>query len=214
MANPRCAENLGKNLGSRDPAHISRWLAGRRAGLLAAPKCEAISKGTGLRCRSPAPRGSCFCFRHLSGGNRAHADHERADRHLQTLARSSNRFDRVRAEAGLQAIARRQVHLLWRTDPRAPNVSTLELDERREAAVRDWLRDNCGVSLGSPLPGGGRAPTARATDRMRWAAYRVLRRGEGASGDFIERAKLRVAAAIRDDARFWEKWARLGGGDD
>jgi hypothetical protein len=115
-----------------------------------------------------------------------------------------------RAHNTLARIARREVHKLWKSDPRAPNISTLEICELDEQRVRAWLIDACGVDLDKPLPGVGREATARCRDRLRWAAWRVLRRGKNASDDFVAAARLRVAAAIRDDLRFWEKWDRLG----
>jgi hypothetical protein len=86
----------------------------------------------------------------------------------------------------------------------------LQLDETLSRRVEAWLVTHCAIDLTTPLPGSNRLATPRATDRMRWAAYRALRRGAALSDDFMTRAKMRVDTALRDDLRFWEKWDAAG----
>lgn len=211
MGNALSALNLRDHLGSRHPAHIHRWVQAGVAARRLMPKCEAIAKKTGVRCAHIPVAGRRFCFHHICGAEAREVDLAMEQRNAEILQKGSIPVIEERARKSMARIARRRVHRTWRIDPRAPNVSTLEICELDEQRVRAWLIGLCGVNLDKPLPGVGCEATARCRDRLRWAAWRVLRRGKNASDDFISAARLRVAAAIRDDQRFWEKWDRLGG---
>jgi hypothetical protein len=211
MANPLGAVNLGNHLGSRHPAHIARWVQAGVAARRAMPKCEGIAKQTGARCRHIPLAGKRFCIHHIRGAEAHAADLEKEQRNAKILAEGDIPINEERARKSMARIARRRTHRAWRIDPRAPNISTLEICKLDEQRVRAWLIDFCSVDLDKPLHGLDREATARCRDRLRWAAWRVLRRGKNASDDFVAAARLRVAAAIRDDLRFWEMWDRLEG---
>ena len=195
---------LGHHLGSRDRAHIHRWTSAGVRAREALPKCEAIAAGTGQRCRLLPLRGSTCCLRHSRGKQLDTAGRALAASALDIVENGGSPVQTHRATRTLARIARRNLHQLWKIDPRI-NGSTLALDDHAERKVAAWLKTNHGVDLDRPLPNSSEPPTPRCADRMRWAAYRVLRRGHAASNDFRNRAKRRVELAIADDLKFWKK---------
>lgn len=180
------------------------------AGKRRAPQCEAVANGTGVRCQSCARRGQRYCFHHLRGKEAAAADTELISRNMEKLSNPRLRgYSRTKAEASMARIARAEIYRTWKCDPRKPEIDLLVLSDRDEKAVHDWLLQNHAVDLNKPLPGSDKHATARARDRLRWAAWRVLARGLIVDQDFLAAARRRVSAAIRDDARFWKKLAKL-----
>lgn len=210
MCRPENAQNLGKWLGSKDPAHIARWIAAQQAGRRTAPRCQAISKSTGQSCRNICRRGQTFCLRHGRGNAAVSADASKEIDNAKVLASGSGGVERARAVRSMQRIARHRFYRLWRLDPRGPEIDLLELSPGDEQRVAAWLWDNHTIALDKPLPGTDRPATARCRDRLRQAAFRVLRRGSAVSQDFLTAAHRRVTLALRDDAKFWRKWEALG----
>jgi hypothetical protein len=202
--------NLGGALGSRDPAHLRRWYAAMNAGKRAAPQCEAIANATGQRCQSCARRGQRFCFHHLRGKDAAAADIALINRNLAVLANPNLRgYSRRRAEYSMARIARAEIYRVWKIDPRAPAIDLLVLSAADEQRVADWLREQHAVDLNKNLPGSDKPPTARCRDRLRWAGWRVLARGDLVTPEFLAAARRRVVLALRDDAKFWRKLEKL-----
>lgn len=210
MCIPENAQNLGKWLGSKDPAHIARWVAAQLAGRRAAPRCQAISKGTGQTCRSICRRGQMYCQRHGRGTAAVSADARKETDNAKVLASGTGGVERARAVRSMERIARHRIYRLWRLDPRGPEIDLLELSPGEEQRVAAWLWDNHTIALDKPLPGTDKHATARCRDRLRQAAFRVLRRGNAVSQDFLTAAHRRVVLALRDDAKFWRKWEALG----
>lgn len=198
---------LGQHLGSRDEAHIQRWVAAQIEGRRNKPKCEAIAAGTGQRCRLLPLRGSTCCLRHSRGKQLDAAGRILAAEAIDFIENGGSPVQVYRAQRTLARIARRNLHQLWKSDPRIEG-STLALDDHTESKVTAWLNQRF-IDLDKPLPNSTRLATPRCVDRIRWAAYRVIRRGNAASEDFLRRANRRIALAMQDDQIFWNKLAKL-----
>ena len=183
-------------------ANAPRWHAALRAGRAAAPRCEAVIRSTGKQCCVPAMResrklGVHRCHFHCHGSLRDEVDNLREARAYRQ-AQSTNTIMRMEGLATLASIGNRRLHRIWKIDPSVPG-STLLLGEHDERRVTAWLVDRNVYSTKS-LPGSDRPPTARAIDRLRWAAYLAL------SGRLTPAAAdRRVHVAIRDDGRWWGK---------
>lgn len=198
------AKNLGKHFASRDPQHIARWVNAQLAGRARAPKCEAVSRTTGVKCCRVVLRGGRFCFAHARGEHAVNADRELAERnHFILFETRSTGKQRRKAALSMRRIARAEVYRQWKLDPRFPEVDLLQLSETDETRVADWLWRHHQIRLSENLPGTERPPTARARDRLRYAAWRVIARGDAVDPDFVKRAGYRVINALRDDAKFW-----------
>jgi hypothetical protein len=147
-----------------------------------------------------------FCGVHRRGTVAVRADASKEIQNAKVLASNTGGLERERAIRSMQRIARHRIYRLWRLDPRSPEIDLLELCAADEQRMAHWLKQNHGVDINAPLPATGRQPTARCRDRLRYAAWRVLRRGASASPQFIEAARRRVTLALRDDEKFWRKW--------
>lgn len=190
---------ITKSMGmDRIKARVPAWLEAMRAGKAAAPKCGAELRSGG-KCRAVRMRGGDRCHLHLHGQQRDAIDAQRAIRAAKAL-RSTNSRNRANGERALAVIARRQLHRRWKVYPLEAG-STLELTNDDEARVRSWLRNTHSIDLEHhPLHANGHPITARAIDRLRWAATLFL------SGRMdAERAARRVFVAMRDDLKFWGK---------
>ncbi len=207
---------LGHHLGSRDPQHISRWAQALTAGRRAAPKCEGDT-ASGAPCQSCRCEGARHCRHHLHQGRAE--DRERAEkrlekRHADVLKFGGTAIQVHRAHAGLRRLARLRLHRRWKHDPRVEGSTIAFADEADQVRVRRWLVSNCGVDIAAPVVAcsdvQAHMSSPRALDRCLWAGWRIVRSNVGLTDQFIENAKLRVKAAVRDDARFWASWAALG----
>lgn len=179
------------------PEHQRRWHAAMVDGLRRLPRCEAIRRN-GEPCRMHAlpntsPR---RCLHHLKGRARDIYDLARTPR-LERQRHATNAVTRDKAERALAAIARRQLHRLWRHHPDTPGT-TLILPDADEARVGRYLCETHGIDLDIDNHG----LTWRAIDRVRWAAALAL------SGRIDEAgAANRVRLARLGD----EQWRAKGG---
>lgn len=203
------ARNLGAHFRSTDPAHIRRFVLAGAEGRRNAPKCQAIAKITGRRCQR-AVRPDCpYCFNHSRGAYAVTANNAFLAESLKVLSSTATGRNRERALRTVRRIARGEIYALWRLDPRQPALDLLTLEDQNEQAVHRWLIDQHGIDLNKPLPGSDKHATPRCRDRLRYAAWRVLSRGDAVSPDFITKAGYRVINALRDDRKFWDKLAAI-----
>jgi hypothetical protein len=86
---------------------------------------------------------------------------------------------------------------MWVIDPTI-RASTIELDLRSHTKALAYLRDTHSIDLESFRSPSGHRLSYRAVDRLLWTA--VLALGERTSP---RNAMLRVASALRDDAKFF-----------
>jgi hypothetical protein len=193
-AKRRVGDRLGYHLGSRDPAHLRRWLTALMAGRMAAPTCDGITR-TGSPCRRQRLHGSRFCSYHAKGAERDRVDQLRlARQHKRALSASAS--ERGRALQQLGDIERRLLYRAWRKDPLI-EASTLELSPDDEARVREFLLRR-GLDLDAPDRVTGEPLTPRAIDRARWAAQRGISQLADERG-----VRRRIEDLLRDERRFW-----------
>jgi hypothetical protein len=89
--------HLGPHLGSRDRAHLERWLDALCRGRDAAPRCVALTR-LGQPCRELRMRGSDRCHRRLRGPARTAIDKARKPRLMYAAFRGAgSEKDRQRA---------------------------------------------------------------------------------------------------------------------
>ena len=169
-------------------------MTGRRA----APKCDALTR-EGKTCRRDRLYGADRCSHHLKGRERDAIDAIRLERACKAAAIANNAVDRAEALKAICNIQRRALHRAWLNHPEIEG-STLELPPHEEERVRAFLRDELALDVELPDPVTGRALTARALDRARWAGYLRLK-------DRIdpEAARRRVAGLLRDERRYWAR---------
>jgi hypothetical protein len=194
------AYSIVKILGiERIRARAPEWLAAMRAGRERAPRCGAPTRAK-TPCALTRLTGADRCRHHLHGAARDAVDAARLLRAQKTLSRTTNAHHRARAETTIAAVQRRQLHRAWKLDPTLPG-STLALPDHDEARVRAWLRYFHRIDLDQGTHANTAHPiTARAIDRLRWAATLFL------SGRMdAERAARRVFVAVRDDLKYWAK---------
>jgi hypothetical protein len=185
---------LGYHLGSRDPAHLRRWLTALMKGRMAAPACDGTTR-VGSHCRRQRLHGSRFCSYHTKGAERDRIDQLRlACQHRRAL--SACTADRDRARRQIANIERRLLYRAWRKNPLI-EASTLELSPDDEALVREFLLRR-GLDLDAPDVVTGKPLTPWAIDRARWAAQRGLSQLADERG-----VRRRIEDLLRDERRFW-----------
>ena len=186
---------LGIWLGSRSPFHLNRWRAALRAGYLAGPRCEGMTR-LGERCRRLPLYGANKCCLHLRGAERDRVDQARlARQHRLPLTGSAG--ERRRALRQIANIERGMLYRAWRKDPTI-EASTLILTDSDEARVREYLLLRFGLDLDLPDPVTGELLSPCARDAARWAAQRGLTQlidERGVQG--------RIDRLLRDERRFW-----------
>ena len=206
---------LGRHLGSRDHYHINRWMNALQAGRRAAVKCIGVT-ASGAPCAQIPMCQSSYCFFHQKQARSQ--DRERVERRLEQqhvdVLKFGGTAKAVReAHAGLRRIARHRLHRRWKRDPRLEGETIAFASAADRERVHAWIVENCGVDIDRTQPD-GRMLTPRAVDRCLWAGWRIIRSNVALTDQFIENAKNRVRAALRDDQRFWAKWEALGEPDD
>lgn len=155
---------------------------------------------------------SRYCHLHLKQAarkDRESAERALEQRHAKVLQFGGTEKDIREARAGLRRLARIRLHRMWKHDPRIEGETISITNKADRERVHGWILANCGIDVDQPLPG-GRMLTPRAMDRCLWAGWRVVRSEGRVPEQFIENAKLRVRAALRDDDRFWVKWGAAG----
>jgi hypothetical protein len=182
---------LGEHFASRDPAHISRWLAAMAAGR-AKRQCVAIARSTGERCRRHSLKFTDKCTIHCVGAVRIAVDEKRLEWLKRRRLKNLNAAQKARIEASIARIGRRRLRWAWGSmDPTLPG-STIELTPRDLQRVCEWLRSIAVVDPG--------ALTARALDRCLWAGALFLARRS------TEQTALKsVRIALRDEERWRSK---------
>ncbi len=177
-------------------ARAPEWLAAMERGKAAAPRCGAKKK-SGQPCRRVPLRGAKHCFNHFHGPERDALDARRVAAAQRLLARTTNARFRADAARTIKTVLRRQFQRLWQKDATIPG-STLELAARDEARVLSWLLRGFNIDLDRTMHSTGDLLSPRCIDRLRWAAALSL------TGRITpEFARNRVAAAMRDDLKFW-----------
>lgn len=195
------SKNLGHFLGFREPEHIKKFYTAGIAARRLLPSCEATTRA-GARCKLLPIRGSNCCLWHTRGKVAVHSNTLLLEAARERIQKGGAQLMVYRAHKTIARIQRDELHRQWKIDPRIPG-STLELDAETETHVYDWLFKNYHINLI-----GQNTYTPRCIDRLRWAAYRVLRRGDEATPEFLEQAARRVRSAIADDEKFWTMWRR------
>ena len=189
---------LGVWLGSRDPAHLSRWRAALKAGYLAGPRCEGTTR-LGQRCQRLPLYGASRCCAHLKGPERDKVDQVRLTRlHKQTLHGSVG--ERQRALRQIGNIERRLLRGRWRKDPTIP-AATIILTAVEERRAREYLL-RFGLDIEAADLETGELLTPCARDAARWAAQRGL-------AGFAEDRKVRqrITSLLRDERKYWARQA-------
>jgi hypothetical protein len=130
------------------------------------------------------------CRAHCKGRERDGVDELRLQWLERNLLRNWNARTRANIESRIAKIYRRRLHRVWLTRP-AIEGSTLELSERDDLRVANWLREVQAVDVESD------EHTPRCRDRLRWAA--VLFLSGRRDGETVRR---RIVSALRDD----QKW--------
>lgn len=202
------ASPLGAHLGSRDPAHIARWV---RAGSTAAAtgakrRCEGINRNPPFsRCKKSALRHGTRCSLHTPLREHVAIDDRRRPELLKIVETTRWAPARLAAEAALRAIERRALRFRWLfVDPREPGSLVSFSRDADRHLCEDWLR-SIGYDIGKPSPLSGELPSARCIDRCLWAAARFIIKGNITEA----KALASVKKAHRDDGRFFER-LRIG----
>jgi hypothetical protein len=186
---------LGIWLGSRDPAHLRRWRAALRAGYLAGPRCEGMTR-LGERCQRLPLHGADKCCLHLRGAERDRVDQARLARQHR-LALTGSAGERQRALRQIANIERGMLYRAWRKDPTI-EARTLILTDGDEACVREYLLLQHGFDLDRPDPVTRELLTPAARDAARWAGQRGVTELVDAQG-----VRRRIEELLRRERRFW-----------
>jgi hypothetical protein len=183
---------LGEHFASKEPAHISRWLAAMAAGR-AKRQCIGIARSTGERCRRHSLKFSDRCTIHCIGAERIAVDEKRLKWLERRRLKNFNAAQKARIEASIARIGRRRLRWAWGLmDPTLPG-STIELTPRDLQRVCEWLRSVAGVDPD--------ALTARALDRCTWAGALFLARRS------TEATALKSVTVALKDEELWRSKA-------
>jgi hypothetical protein len=174
-------------------------VSGDVGGARRAPKCSALTRAN-KPCGRMRLAGVFYCGHHLKGRERDVLDAHRLER-AQMIAAAGRPIERLRALKMIRNIQRRMLHRTWLNHPEIEG-STLELSTADEQCVRSCLRDELGLNIERLDRVTGRELSARAVDRARWCAYRLLR-----GTVEPEAARRRVVNLLRDERRFWARQA-------
>src|SRR6516165_12041009 len=117
---------LGEHFASKEPAHISRWLAAMAAGR-AKRQCIAIARSTGERCRRHSLKFSDKCTIHCVGAERIAVDEKRLKWLERRRLKNFNGAQKARIEASIARIGRRRLRWAWSTLDPTIQGSTIEL---------------------------------------------------------------------------------------
>lgn len=180
-----------KTLGSKDPAHIQRWVQALCAGQRQAPRCTALRRD-GCPCRRLRLKGSARCAVHCIGRERDRVDSEAIPQLLKS-AGWNNAVGRS-ARLRLDKIERRRLCRAWAKNPTIPG-RTVELSAQDHSRVLHYLSVEHGIALDGFCPTTAARWTPRAIDRLTWCGIHSLSGHIGRDA-----AAQRIRCILKDEA--------------